>query len=78
MARSRKKTPIAGVTSARSEKRDKADAHRRERRKVRAALSADVAPELLPARREVSDVRSFAKDGKVYAPSWRGSKLLRK
>jgi hypothetical protein len=78
MARSRKKTPIAGVTSARSEKADKAAAHRRERRKVRAALAAEPEPEVLPDRREVGNVWASAKDGKAYAPSWRGSKLLRK
>ena len=78
MARSRKKTPIAGLTSARSEKADKQAAHRRERRKVRTVLTVESAPELLPDRREVSDVWVYAKDGKVYEPTWRGSKHLRK
>ena len=78
MARSRKKTPIAGVTNAPSEKADKQTAHRRERRKVRAKLGVEIAPEVLPDRREVSDVWTFAKDGKAYDPTRRRAKRLRK
>ena len=66
MARSRKKTPIGGITTAESEKADKLSAHRRERRKVRATLATDPQVDVLPHRREVSDVWTFAKDGKYY------------
>ena len=67
MSRSHRQTPIAGVTSAASEKADKQAAHRRERRKVRTALRpAAEPPEVLPAAREVSNPWAMAKDGKVY------------
>ena len=71
MARSRKKTPITGVTSAESEKADKQAAHRRERRHVRQRLTVDATADVLPHTREVSNPWAFAKDGKVY----RGAKL---
>jgi hypothetical protein len=66
MARSRKRSPARGITSARSEKPDKLAAHRRERRAVRAKLSTDPEPEVLPHTREVSNPWSMAKDGKLY------------
>jgi hypothetical protein len=66
VARSRKKAPIAGITSAKSEKADKQAAHRKERRKVRQAVAADPAPEALPHTREVSNPWAMAKDGKAY------------
>ena len=78
MARSRKKTPITAVTTARSEKADKVAAHRKERRKVRAVLATDAAPDLLPGRREVSNVWTYAKDGKRYAHPWLEPRDLRK
>ena len=64
MSRSRRKTPICGITTAESEKQDKRIANRRLRRKVRAALAVE--PEgVLPALREVSSVWTFDKDGKM-------------
>ena len=78
MARSRKKSPIAGTSSARSDKSDKVAAHRRERRKVRGILADESEPDVLPDRREVGNVWAFAKDGKAYRPTWRGSKVERK
>jgi hypothetical protein len=66
MTRSRKKTPITGITSAESEKADKTVAHRKERRKVRTVLQVDPESDVLPHTREVSDPWSMAKDGKVY------------
>ena len=71
MSRSRRKTPVIGITSAESEKADKQAAHRRERRKVRQRLVADPAPDLLPHAREVSNPWTYAKDGKAY----RGQRL---
>jgi len=78
MARSRKKTPIAGIASAKSEKADKLAAHRKERRKVRSRLSTDAEPEILPHRREVGNVWSFAKDGKKYQTGRPDPRDLRK
>lgn len=66
MAHSRKKTPIVGITTARSEKADKREANRKERRKVHLALTDKPETELLPQRRAVSNVWVMAKDGKVY------------
>jgi hypothetical protein len=78
MARSRKKTPMSGITSAKSEKADKLSAHRKERRKVRSRLSTDVEPDILPHRREVGDVWSFAKDGKKYQTGRANPRDMRK
>jgi hypothetical protein len=64
VARSRKKAPITGITSAKSEKTDKQLAHRKERRKVRQVVESE--PEVLPHTREVSNPWAMAKDGKVY------------
>lgn len=76
MSRSRKKTPIAGMTNARSEKQDKRNANRKLRRKTRAD------PEHAPLLREVSNVWTFDKDGKIYLTprdqAWRHGKWLRK
>lgn len=66
MSRSRKKTPVRGVTSAKSEKADKRDANRALRRRVRATLSVDPAPEVVPLPREVRNLWTMAKDGKYY------------
>lgn len=66
MSRSRKRTPITGITTASSEKRDKLAAHRRERRRVRTVLHATPSADVLPHRRELSDPWTYAKDGKVY------------
>lgn len=76
MSRSRRKTPIFGMTTARSEERDKVQAHRDERRAVRAAIAEDA--DLMPHTREVSDVWGFAKDGKRYRGGWKRSKWMRK
>jgi hypothetical protein len=66
MSRSARKVPKCGITAARSEKGDKVAAHRRERRAVRSRLQAAPSPEILPTRRELSNVWDFAKDGKQY------------
>lgn len=64
MTRSRKKSPIAGITTAESEKTDKLAAHRRERRRIRQLLPAE--PDILPHTREISSPWLMAKDGKQY------------
>jgi len=61
MSRSHLKTPVFGFTTATSEKQDKRQANRRLRRQVRAG-------QLHLTLREVSNVWSFAKDGKRYRP----------
>lgn len=69
MSRSKKKTPICGVSTARSEKADKQASHRKIRRRVRQTdvESGDVA---LPLERQLTNPWSMAKDGKVcFDPS---------
>lgn len=72
MSRSRRKTPIFGHTSARSEANDKRLWHKRWRSRVRdqlASLGPDSDP--LPVHRQaVSSTWDMAKDGKHwFAPS---------
>lgn len=74
MSRSRRKSPIRGITTSDTEKRDKRIANRRLRRAVRVRLSADP-DDVLPSLREVSSVWSFNKDGKTRfdqdaRPAW--------
>jgi hypothetical protein len=65
LSRSRKKTPITGITTARSEKQDKRLANRKLRRKTRQALRCrDL--DVLPVLREVSNVWCMDKDGKFW------------
>lgn len=56
MSRSRRRTPVCGITTARSEKQDKVTAH----------------------RRELSNVWSYAKDGKQYLGPHTRPEYLRK
>lgn len=71
MSRSSKKTPVHGMTMARSEKDDKKDWHqrhrRRERQELKSAVTQGEPDAFMPVdRREVSDPWSMAKDGKRY------------
>ena len=74
MARSRRKTPIFGITTSPSEKHDKRLANRRWRRNVRLALVAEREP---PLQREVSNVWDFDKDGKHWYGRIRPEVLVR-
>lgn len=66
MSRSRKRTPIAGITTAKSEKDDKRLANRRIRSRVKVALASRPEDDLLPTRRELSNPWTMAKDGKIW------------
>jgi len=69
MSRSRKSTPITGITCAESEKRDKQLAHRRHRRAVNVAVVTGEEP---PDERLYVDPWGMAKDGKQWlSPEWR-------
>lgn len=74
MARSRRKTPITGITTADSDKSFKQAEHRRERRAVKALLDAGVEP---PPAKSFGDPWRGEKDGKMWLdePS---PKLMRK
>ena len=64
MSRSRRRTPIVGITTADSEKDDKRQANQNLRHAVRRALRTGA--EVIPTLRDVSDVWTFAKDGKHW------------
>lgn len=66
MSRSYRHTPIAGITTCRSEKEWKQRWHRRLRSAVRRTLLQTMDDALLPHFREVSNIWTFGKDGKQY------------
>jgi len=78
MSRSRRKTPIGGITTARSEKHDKRLASRKVRRHVHVALATDSDRDVLPHLREISNVWTMAKDGKRYFDPRRYPQEMRK
>jgi len=75
MSRSRRKTPIVGHTTCRSEREDKKLWHKRWRTRERAALtgaSPDILNSHLPLlEHQVSNVWSMGKDGHSYWPAKR-------
>jgi hypothetical protein len=75
MSRSRRKTPITGMTTAASDTRGKVLAHRRQRRRVRAALASGQVE--VATRRKAGHVWSFAKDGKQRFDPARHPTLMR-
>lgn len=76
MTRSKRKTPVRGITTAPSEKSDKVVSHRKVRRTVR-QIVAD-SDKLLPAEKELMSSHSMAKDGKARFDPQSNPKLLRK
>jgi hypothetical protein len=64
MSRSRKKTPITGITTATSEKDDKRKANRIFRRVTKVQIKKGDTPFI--DIKEVSNVWSFDKDGKQF------------
>ena len=63
MARSRRRTPIFGITTAASEKDDKARAHRAERAATRTAMAAE---DDAPHPKRFGNRWLAAKDGKRW------------
>lgn len=73
MSRSRRKTPITGITTCRSEREDKKRWHQRWRSRERTAL-ANASPEALNAHlplleNDVINVWAMGKDGHAYRPA---------
>lgn len=64
MSRSRRKTKVFGITTAKSEKENKREANRKFRRIVKQRVKSDEID--FPKIREVSNVWGFDKDGKGY------------
>lgn len=75
MSRSRRHTPVTGITTSESDTRDKVLAHRRQRRRVRTALASGRVK--VVTRRKIGDVWRFAKDGKPRFDPQRRTKLMR-
>lgn len=78
MSRSRRHTPISGITKASTEKTDKRLANRKARKRVKEQLSIDPEVPVLPLKREVSNVWLMDKDGKMRFDATRHPKLMRK
>lgn len=76
MSRSYRKTPIAGISTAVSEKRDKQLVNRRLRRGVKQELRGEPEAQVLPLKREVSDVWTMDKDGKRWFDAGRFAELM--
>jgi hypothetical protein len=78
MSRSKRKTPVVGITTAPSEKQDKRHANRMLRRRVKQQLNDDHETDLLPLEREVSSIWTMDKDGKQRFDPDRHPNLMRK
>jgi 4-aminobutyrate aminotransferase-like enzyme len=78
MSRSRRKTPISGITTAESEKQDKRIANRRERHRNRQILGYSVDDTLLMHRRQAGNPWLMDKDGKAFFDSNKYPELMRK
>jgi hypothetical protein len=72
MSRTRRKTPIFGHTTSRSERKDKQHWHQRWRVRERTVLAGaslvDLSSHMTLHEKQVSDVWSMAKDGHSYWP----------
>lgn len=82
MTRSKRKTPIGGITTAESEAQDKAQWHRRHRRVESARLKKDAVDYEPESHRAQSDQWKMDKDGKAYwggnVPASLTRKMMRK
>ena len=80
MSRSFRRSPVTGMTTARSEKKDKQRAHRSLRAAERTALETVMVAgdAVFPVLREVADVNTFGKDGKQRIDPRKHPKLMRK
>lgn len=78
MSRSKKRTPVCGMTGAASEKQDKRLYNRRYRRVCNQAIHVDPTRELLPLLRELSNPGAMEKDGKMRFDPRGRPELLRK
>ena len=80
MARSRKKTPITGVTTAETDKPFKQQEHQRERSRVRDALNADRELDEIdtPPSKLFGNPWASGKDGKHAFDPDKFPKLMRK
>lgn len=79
MSKSRRKNPICGITTARSEKIDKRFNHRKFRRLTKQILAnLEDEEDLLPIERQYSNPYRMSKDGKMRFDKEKYSELMRK
>jgi hypothetical protein len=78
VSRSRKKTPIGGITTAESEKRHKRLSHKNFRAKQRQALLSGNPAELPVKMRDAVNPWSGDKDGKSYFGNMKDDKYKKK
>lgn len=78
MSNSRRKRPLAGITTATSEKAEKSAANRRSRRTNEQILRSTHDEDALRHKRETSNPWLMAKDGKLRFDPARHPELLRK
>jgi len=78
MSRSRRHTPIMGVTKGASNKPDKVKAHRRERTAVKALLRRHQDDALLPPSRAFGDPWDWVVEGKMRFDTEAFPKLMEK
>jgi len=78
MSRSKKRTPVCGMTAATSEKQDKRKYNRRYRRACNVALQMATDECLLPLLREQSNIWAMDKDGKNWFDAKLFPELMRK
>jgi len=76
MARSTRKTPVRGITTADSEKADKAASHRKLRRVAKQMITPTLETPL-PTEQQLTDPWSMAKDGKARFDAGKHPKLMR-
>ena len=77
MTKSRRKTPVRGITSAESEKEDKAASHRAYRRTLKQMIDPSLETPL-PTEQQITNPWSMAKDGKTRFNPAKSPKLMRK
>ena len=77
MSRSRRKTPVRGITSAESEKQDKAASHRAYRHRLKQKIHPSLETPL-PTEQQITNPWSMAKDGKTRFNPIKSPKLMRK
>lgn len=76
MSRSRRKTPIHGITTASSDKSSKIASHRRIRRTIRQLVLEKL--ENPPVEKQITNSWNFNKDGKKWFNSDQHPDLMRK
>lgn len=79
MSRSYRKNSIAGISKAKSEKKDKQSCNKKLRRKIRQIMVKEQIEDwLFPLPNEIQNPYTMAKDGKIYFNRNEFPKVLQK